>query len=343
MTEEMDAPESPESLKKLLKTEAFSSGFCAFGVAPAKPAPAARHLAEWIEAGCCAGMDWLRRDPEKRVDPSLVLPGAQSIVCVAMNFHRHSPDRRGRIAGYALGGDYHKLVSNRLKRLCEILRTRGAVSRPYCDTGPVLEKPVCEAAGIGWQGKNTCLVGERIGCHIFLGVILTTQFLPPDAPAANRCGTCIRCVAACPTGALECGFLDARKCLSYLTIENKGAIPTELRLLVGDRLYGCDDCTAVCPWNRFAKETIEPRFSPRPLPDPARILAWSKDDFEAATAGMALKRAGYDGLRRNACVVLGNIGTAADLAALMNAEKCGCALVAEHAAWAIRQIEGRMP
>jgi epoxyqueuosine reductase len=336
MTE--STPETPESLKELLRKEALALGFAALGIAPARPLDKARRFAQWLDAGYCADMEWLRRDPERRLDSRLVLPDAQSLVCVAMNYHQEKPKRRGQIAEYALGGDYHKMISNRLKRLCEILRKHGATSRPYCDTGPVLEKCVSEAAGIGWQGKNTCLVNERLGCRTFLGVIVTTAILPPDSPAENRCGRCERCLKACPTGALGNGLLDARKCISFLTIENRGAIPEELRDLIGDRLYGCDSCTSVCPWNRFAKKTEEPRFSPRLLPDPARILAWSREDFDAATAGMALRRAGYDGILRNACVVLGNIGNPDDIAILREAEKCGQSIVEEHAAWAIKRI-----
>ena len=332
---------NPEALKRLLATEARALGFDLFGVTEATPAAGAAFLRQWIGEGRAAGMEWMGRDIERRADPRLVLPGAKSIVCVGLNYHQEAPERRGKVAAYALGGDYHKLMLNRLKRLCDILRGHGGVNKPYSDTGPVLEKPLAERAGLGWQGRSSCLLNEKLGNQFFLGVILTTLELPADAPAVNRCGNCSRCQRACPTGAIIGErVIDARRCISYLTIEHKGPIPEELRPLVGDHLYGCDECLDACPWSRRAPATKEPRFAPRPLPDPAELLAWDEVRFDAASAGMALHRTGLERMKRNACVVLGNIGTNADIPALQNALK-DTPLVAEHAAWALRWIAER--
>ena len=333
---------TPDALKQLLRDEALALGFEAFGVTSADAPENGKFLSEWLAAGRHAGMAWMERDIERRTQPQQVLPGAKSLVCVGLNYYQPQPQRRGQIATYALGGDYHKLMNGRLKHLCETLRAHGGTNRPYADTGPVLEKPLSARAGLGWQGRHTGLVSEKLGGWLILGVILTTLELPPDAPSQNRCGTCRRCVDACPTGAIDgSGSLDARRCIAYLTIEHRGPIPLELRPLIGDHLYGCDECTAACPWNRLAKPSREARFAPRHLPDPAQILAWTEADFDAALAGSAMKRAGFDGLRRNACVVLGNVGTTDDLPALRAAAACGNELVAEHAAWAVGQIEER--
>jgi len=334
--------EAAAALKERLKAEARSLGFAAFGVTDASPAAGAGKFAEWIAAGRHAGMEWLAKDMERRTNPALILPGCRSVILVAMNTFQEAPARRGRIATYALGGDYHKLIVGRLKKLCDILHEAGAVSRPYADTGPILERELAERAGLGWRGRHTCLVHPILGAWTLLGAIATTLPLPPDALHENRCGTCSRCLKKCPTGALSPeGFVDARLCLAYLTIEHKGPIPLELRERLGDHLFGCDDCIGACPWNRRRIVTEEPRFTPRPLPDSKELLGWTREDFEAATAGSAIRRAGYDGLRRNACVVLGNIGTEADLPALERALKGDSTLVAEHAAWAIGRIRER--
>lgn len=331
----------PSALRELLKKEALALGFDLFGVTTALPAERSDYLRQWISEGRNAGMEWMARDIDRRIEAERVLPGAKSVICVGLNYFQPAPKRRGKIAMYALGGDYHKMMLGRLKHLCGILREHGGSNKPYADTGPVLEKPISERAGIGWQGRNSCVVNERIGNWTFLGVILTTLELPPDVPATNHCGTCSRCGKACPTNAIIGErIIDARRCISYLTIEHKGAIPIELRELIGDHIYGCDECLAACPWSRRAPITKEERFAPRDLPDPAELLFWDEAKFEEATAGMSLKRTGLERMKRNACVVLGNIGIAADLVALNNALK-DTPLVAEHAAWAIARIEER--
>ena len=334
-----------EALKARLKAEALALGFDAFGVTDASPAPRAALLADWLAAGRHAGMTWMEKDTERRTHPEAILEGCRSLIFVGINYWQEAPARRGAIATYALGGDYHKMIVSRLKKLCDILHTQGAVSRPYADTGPILERPLAARAGLGWQGRHTCLVHPILGSWTLLGCVATSLSLPPDPPHPHRCGNCTRCVKHCPTGALSPeGFVDARLCLSYLTIENKGPIPLELREKMGDKLFGCDDCVGACPWNRMRVATKEPRFAPRTFPDLAEILALSEAEWDAASAGSPLRRAGLSGLKRNACVVLGNIGTAADLPALEKAAEDTDELVREHALWAIGRLrERRVP
>src|SRR5690606_17157922 len=219
---------------------------------------------------------------------------------------------------------------------------QGAENKPYVDTGPVLEKPIANQAGLGWQGKHTNLIHPKLGNWVFLGEIFTTLALPPDEPVKNRCGSCTRCMDACPTGAITGPYqLDARRCISYLTIEHKGAIPLEFREKIGDHLYGCDDCLQACPWNRWAQHTREVRFEPRDYPDLTPMLFWGDEDFTETFAGSPIKRIGLNRWKRNVCTVLGNIGTAEDLTALESAAASDDPMVAEHAQWAINRIHSR--
>jgi len=332
----------PAALKEFLRKEAAALGFDAFGVTTPLPPERADYYRRWTSEGLYGGMEWMARDIERRLDPSLVLPGVRSVICVGMNYRQPKPERRGEVAAYALGGDYHKLMNSRLRQLCEVLRSHGCVNRPYADTGPLPEKALAARAGLGWQGRHTNLVHEKLGGWLFLGVVLTTLDLPPDAPSKDRCGNCTRCIDVCPTGAITAPYqLDARRCISYLTIEHRGAIPEHLRPLIGAHLYGCDDCVGVCPWNRWAQMTREARFAPRPLPDPVEMLGWTQEDFDRELAGMAMRRTRLEGLRRNCCVVLGNTGTETDLPALKRAALDDDAVVAEHAAWAVAQIRAQ--
>lgn len=219
----------------------------------------------------------------------------------------------------------------------------GSAQKPYVDTGPVLEKPIAALAGLGWQGKSTILLNREHGTWLFLGFIFTTLELPSDEPAKEHCGTCTRCIDACPTGAITAPFqLDARRCISYLTIEHQGTIPNEFRRAIGDRIYGCDECLDVCPWNRWARETRETKFAARDYPDLRSMLAWTEEDFAEAFAGTPMKRAGLARWHRNVCVALGNIGDADDLPALHKVAHSDDALAAEHAQWAINEIEARI-
>jgi epoxyqueuosine reductase len=244
-----------------------------------------------------------------------------------------------------LGEDYHEVLLEKLRTLADEISTQGAAAKVYVDTGPVLEKPLAQRAGLGWQGKSTMLINRSRGPWLLLGEIITTLDLVPDAPGSDHCGSCNRCISACPTGAITAPYqLDARRCIAYLTIELKGSIPEELRPLIGDRVYGCDECLDVCPWNRFAQTTREERFlnPTQTAPDLRALLEMSQAEFKARFARSPIFRVKRRGLLRNVCVVLGNIGTAEDLPALHQAENHEEPLVREHAAWAVRQITARL-
>ena len=304
-------------------------------------------FAQWLDAGAAGEMEWLQRGEAKRLDPQLILPGARSMIVVAMNYWQGdtSVAPNGRIARYAWGDDYHDIMLAKLRELDGILRAHGGEQKCYVDTGPVLERDYAAEAGVGWHGKSTMLVDPKLGTWFFLGEILTTLDLPPDEQQPARCGSCTRCITACPTGAItEAYRLDARRCISYLTIELKGSIPLEFRPLIGDRIYGCDTCLEVCPWNRFASVARETAFSARPLVARMQLRDYlSLDDaqFRALFRGSPIKRIKRRGLLRNVCVALGNVGNADDLPALRKAANDPEPLIAEHAQWAIAQISKR--
>jgi epoxyqueuosine reductase len=252
-----------------------------------------------------------------------------------------TPAAAGKIARYAWGDDYHEVMLPRLERLDEFLRERGGRQKCYVDTGPILERDHAAQAGIGWHGKSTMLIDPKLGTWFFLAEILTTLELAPDEPQASRCGSCTRCITACPTGAItEAHRLDARRCISYLTIELKGSIPLELRPLIGDRIYGCDDCLDACPWNRFASVAREAVFAARPATQmPLRdYLALDDTQFRALFRRSPIKRIKRRGFLRNVCVALGNVGNGGDLPALRRAAFDPEPLIAEHATWAINRI-----
>ncbi len=297
---------------------------------------------------------WLERGREKRADPQAVLPGAQSMIVLALNYWQgpRSPASAqattgGRFARYAWGDDYHDLIDRKLRALDAFLQTHGGQQRYYVDTGPILERDFAAEAGAGWHGKSTMLLHPELGTWFFLAEILTTLDLEPDAPIPPRCGSCTRCLDACPTGAIHRDrphTLDARLCISYLTIELKGPIPLELRPLMGDRIYGCDDCLDACPWNRFAQASREAAFMARPATAGLALrdyLALTQEDFSAAFKGSPVKRTKRRGLLRNVCVALGNVGTADDVPALARAAAEEEELIAEHARWAIERIRER--
>jgi epoxyqueuosine reductase len=251
----------------------------------------------------------------------------------------------GRIARYAWGDDYHDVIAAKLKKIDNFLREFGGEQKCYVDTGPILERDYAAEAGIGWHGKSTMLIDEELGTWFFLAEILTTLELPADEPVCDRCGTCERCIRACPTGAITGPHkLDARRCISYLTIELKGSIPLELRPLIGDRIFGCDDCLEACPWNRFAKVSRESAFAAQrsiigfALRD---YLQLSEAEFRSLFRNSPIKRIKRRGFLRNVCVALGNVGTREDLPALERAATDPEPLVAEHARWAIERIPER--
>jgi epoxyqueuosine reductase len=343
-------------VKEELTTLAHALGFDLCRIARCDAPPHAAEFRAWLAAGHAGEMAWLERNQERRTDPQLVLPGARSVIVLGMNYWQGdeggemaSPDRAGapagRIARYAWGDDYHEVIEKRLAGIAHFLSARGGVQKCYVDTGPVLERDVAAQAGAGWHGKSTMLISPRLGAWFFLAEILTTLDLPPDAPLPDRCGRCTRCIEVCPTGAIVAPHrVDARRCVSYLTIELKGSIPEELRPLIGDRIYGCDDCAAACPWNRFAQASREAAFSAREY-----VHGWSLRDFltlddegfRALFRRSPIKRVKRRGFLRNVCVALGNVGTPADVPALEKAAQDSEPLIAEHARWAIERIRER--
>jgi epoxyqueuosine reductase len=349
-------------LKTRLVSYAREVGFDSCRVAACNSPEHASDFREWLRDGAHGEMSYMQRGEEKRCDPERVLPGAKSIVVFALNYFQRNAThpaaqgcgavnraavagKKGRIARYAWGDDYHEVIEAKLNRVDEFLRGFGGKQKCYVDTGPVLERDHAADAGIGWHGKSTMLIDERLGTWFFLAEILTTLELPPDESVPDRCGTCNRCITACPTGAITAAHrLDARRCISYLTIELKTAIPVELRPLVGDRIFGCDDCLDACPWNRFAQESRESAFFARRSTTGMSLreyLDLTDAEFRALFKKSPIKRIKRRGFLRNVCVALGNVGDPSDLPALQRAVADPEPLIAEHATWAIQRIRGR--
>jgi epoxyqueuosine reductase len=343
---------SARELKARLVTFSREIGFDSCRVAACKAPAHANDFREWLRAGAHGEMNYMQRGEEKRCDPEKVLPEAQSIIALAINYFqgKHPPRRSqtaatGRIARYAWGNDYHDVIAAKLDKIDEFLRSFGGQQKCYVDTGPVLERDHAAQAGIGWHGKSTMLIDEQLGTWFFLAEILTTLELPPDEPVPDRCGSCDRCITACPTGAITSPHrLDARRCISYLTIELKTSIPVELRPLLGDRIFGCDDCLDACPWNRFAQESRESVFRARQSTAGVSLreyLDLTDTEFGALFRESPINRIKRRGFLRNVCVALGNVGDPSDLPALERAAADPEPLIAEHAAWAIQQIRDR--
>jgi epoxyqueuosine reductase len=341
-------------MKEKIRQRARELGFddCRFATADAPETGS--HLDEWLSKGAQGEMSWLERNAPKRRDPQLVLPGVHSVITLAVSYHEeHSDDTprstlHGVIARYARHADYHNILGEPLKTLSlfvDELGGTGTRSLWYADTGPVLEREFAQRSGIGFVGKHTNVISRRFGNWILLAEILTTLELEPDTPEKNRCGSCTRCLAACPTNAIIAPFqLDARLCISYLTIELKGAIPVELRPAIGNRIFGCDDCLAACPWNRFAHEGSLMRQHTKPelaTPELLELLTLNEVQFKARFTGTPILRTKRRGLLRNVCVALGNVGGDEAKPALEKASADPEPLIAEHARWAIKQIEAR--
>ncbi len=339
-----------------LKAEAQRLGFDLVGIAPAAPPPHAAQLESWLEAGYAGEMAYLARNAVRRADPREAVPGARSIIVCGIHYRAAEPDPalwndpgRGRISRYAWGDDYHDVLLPKLRALQEWLESRvgrARLGRSYVDTGPVLERPVGVMAGLGFQGKNTLLIHPRQGSWFFIGEILVDAELAYDAPQSiGGCGGCTRCLNACPTQAFVGPYvLDARRCISYLTIELKGPIPRELRPLLGNHIYGCDVCQEVCPWNRrWGRFTTHESFQPRPgivAPELIELMRLTDDEFRARFKGSPIKRAKRRGLLRNVAVALGNWGDPAAIPALVAALNDHEPLIRGHAAWALGRIGG---
>jgi epoxyqueuosine reductase len=351
-------------VKERLRQRASELGFGMCGIASAEAPATAGAFRSWLERGFQGEMAYLSRRADERADLQRVLPGARSVVAVAAGYSGgepgdtgagdgpglgtgHSPTR-GWVARYARYRDYHEVCGEKLEELARWLAREagpGVRVRAFVDTGPVLERELAQRAGVGFVGKHTNLIGRRGGNWLFLGEILTTVELNPDPPERNRCGRCARCLAACPTGAIVAPFqLDARRCLSYLTIEHKGPIPEDLRPALGRRIYGCDDCLEACPWNRFAMAgglmgaEVRPELAE---PDLLELVALDAAGFRRRFAGTSLLRSRRRGLLRNVCVALGNVGGAEALVALDRAAADPEPLIAEHARWAGDRIRAR--
>ena len=337
--------------EKTVKAWAAELGFDDCRIAPAKIATHADDFHEWLADGRNGDMAWLERNPARRADPREVLPGCKSVITLAINYYtgespfpeNHPADYR--IARYSWNNDYHDLVEKRLAEFDAKLKELGGTQRYYVDTGPVLERDFATDAGLGWSGKSTVQIHRHLGTWFFLAELLTTLDLAPDKPFGDHCGKCTRCITACPTQAITAPHnLDARRCISYLTIENKGSIPLEFRRAIGDRIYGCDDCLDACPWNRFAKESREISFQARPeifshtLRD---FLSMDVEDFRRVFAKSPIKRIKRPRFLRNVCVALGNTGTHEDISALKQAAADLDPLISEHAEWAIQEIHAR--
>src|SRR5436189_5428171 len=342
---------SRTELKARLVALAREVGFDSCRIAACAAPAHANEFRDWLREGAAGEMSYMERGEEKRCDPQKILPGAKSIVVVALNYFQREKIPRsqsaatGRIARYAWGKDYHDVISRKLDKIDNFLRQFGGMQKSYVDTGPILERDYAAQAGIGWHGKSTMLIDTRLGTWFFLGEILTTLELPPDPPQRDRCATCKRCITGCPTGAITAPHrLDARRCISYLTIELKGSIPLELRPLVGDRIFGCDDCLDACPWNRFAQVSHETAFAARHSTTGMSLqeyLELTDAEFRAFFKNSPIKRIKRRGFLRNVCIALGNAGDVSDIPALERAAADEEPLIAEHAEWAIHQIRSR--
>ena len=325
-------------------------GFGAVGIADASLGDAETRLAEWLARGCHGEMDYMARHGAKRARPAELVPGTVRVISARLDYLPAASDAeavlgdatKAYVSRYALGRDYHKVVRMRLQRLADRIAAEvGEFGyRVFTDSAPVMEVELAAKAGLGWRGKHTLLLSREAGSFFFLGEIYTDLPLPVDAPVAEHCGACTRCIDVCPTQAIVAPYrLDARRCISYLTIELKGSIPIELRPLIGNRVYGCDDCQLVCPWNKYARASQEPDFHVRNGLDTAELVdlfGWSEAEFRDRLAGTAIHRIGYERWSRNLAVGLGNAPTSPEVVrALQSSADDPSSLVREHVAWAL--------
>jgi epoxyqueuosine reductase len=347
----MSAPSSAQVIAL-----AKAHGFDHAGIARMPPDAAIERFDEWLARDFHGDMTWLATHGAKRTDPAALIPGTLSVISVRLDYWPDAAEpwsvldngTLGYVSRYALGRDYHRVLRQRLQKLadalCDAFGPFGY--RVFTDSAPVLEKPLAERAGLGWIGKHTNLIDTRAGSWFFLGEIYTDLELAESAAASAHCGRCTRCISACPTAAIVKPYvLDARRCISYLTIELKGAIPLEFRRALGNRIYGCDDCQLVCPWNKFATRTREPGFAPRHALDRtplAELFAWTPATFDDRLAGSAIRRIGHERWLRNIAVALGNAPSQPDvLAALESRRDDPSMLVREHVGWALAEHQSR--
>lgn len=323
-------------------------GFQAVGIADADLSAAEPRLLEWLSRGWHGEMEYMARHGALRARPADLVPGTLRVISCRMDY-LNAPSQeistdleKAAIARYARGRDYHKVLRQRLQKLCERIEQQAGPFgyRAFCDSAPVMEVELAARAGIGWRGKHTLLLSREAGSWFFLGEVFCNLPLPADPPQESHCGSCERCMEVCPTQAIRGPFeLDARRCISYLTIEHKSAIPIELRPLIGNRVYGCDDCQAVCPWNRFARPSIEPDFRVRNGLDSASLVelfSWTEAQFDQRLRGSPIRRIGYERWLRNLAVGLGNAPSSPGvMAALQSRKNYDSALVKEHVEWAL--------
>jgi epoxyqueuosine reductase len=335
-----------EEIRKFTRT----LGFTLTGVARIEPTPEGNFYSEWLDRGYAGEMQYLERQKAARLDPGSVLPGARSVIVCAINYNTEHPltsddPSRTWISRYAWGMDYHDTLRQKLRELAQWIESHAAArTRTYVDTGPLTERVFAKYAGIGWFGKNTCIINQQAGSWLFLGCILTDLELAPDTPPPDRCGSCTRCLDACPTDAFVAPYvLDSRKCISYTTIELRGAIPEDARAGIGHHLFGCDICQDVCPWNRRAPVSDDPAFQPKPglmWPEVETLLDYSNEDWITAIRGTPLKRAKVRGLLRNLMVVAGNCGLTSLIPKLQRFLNHDDEHVRSHAQWAVKKLEG---
>ncbi len=347
-------------LKEDIRRWGRELGFDAIGFAGTELGAAEAGLAAWLAAGCQGEMDYMAAHRSeagyKRARPAELVPGTRCIISARLNYRSASADSRAALADperafvsrYAVGRDYHKLLRNRLQQLADRIETEiGAFAyRVFTDSAPVMEAELAASSGLGWRGKHTLLLDREAGSHFFLGEVYVDLPLPPDTPVTDHCGSCTACIDACPTAAITAPYrLDARLCISYLTIEFKGEIPPALRPALGNRIYGCDDCQLACPWNRFAPLTREADFAPRLSLDTARLVdlfAWTEPEFNERLAGSAIRRIGHERWLRNIAVALGNAPFSDEaVTALRGRSAHPSPLVREHVAWALARLESQ--
>ncbi|MGH7355783.1 MAG: tRNA epoxyqueuosine(34) reductase QueG [Candidatus Rokuibacteriota bacterium] len=326
-----------------VRARALELGFDRVAIGHAAPPEHGAAFERWLDAGHAGTMDYLARTRAERLDPGRLLPGCRSVIAVALNYRPPDDPAWAGVARYARGRDYHDVMRPKLRRLVELLDAAGGAgvrSRAAVDTSAVLERDLAAAAGLGWIGKNTNLLHPTLGSYFFIGIVLTTAELEPDARAPDRCGTCRACLDACPTAAFPAPYaLDARRCIAYLTIEHRGPIDPELRPGIGEWLFGCDVCQEVCPWNRAAPPAGEPALAPGAMPPrPADVVGLDDAGFRARFGDTAISRTRRAGLARNAALVLGNRGDAAAVPALRRALEDADPSVSDAARWALERI-----